>query len=59
MDSNVVVKLAARGAGVPLWKLARALGISEATMTRKLREPLSEKDKNKYLELIEKLRSDK
>ena len=55
-DSNQLVKLAARGAGVPLWKVARELGISEATMTRRLREPLSEEEKVRFLQAIETVR---
>ena len=56
MENNRDVKLAARGAGVPLWRLAQALGVSEATVTRKLREPLEEKEKNRFMEIIGELR---
>ena len=59
LESNAKVKLAARGAGVPLWKVARELGISEATITRRLREPLNEDEKNRFLEVIEQLREGK
>ena len=37
----------------PQWKLARALGISESTLTRKLREELPEADQDELVELIE------
>ena len=37
---NARVRQAARAANVPLWKLADALGISEASMTRLLRHKL-------------------
>lgn len=56
MENNQIVKLSARGAGVPLWRVAQELGISEATMTRKLRVPLSEEEKDEYLKIIEQLR---
>lgn len=38
---NVRVRRAARVAGVPLWKIAVAIGVSEPTLTRWLRVPLS------------------
>lgn len=38
---NEKVRSAARLAGVPLWKIAIAIGVSEPTMTRWLRVPLS------------------
>lgn len=56
MENNKAVKLAARGAGVPLWKVARELGISEATMTRRLREPLTAEEAEKFLKAIEAVR---
>lgn len=44
---NNDIKLLARGSGVPLWKIAQALGISEPTLTRRLRRELSEKERSK------------
>ena len=49
---NPEIRQAAKNKGMPLWKLARAAGISEATMTRKLREPLTEAEKARFLDLI-------
>ncbi len=37
---NKKVRNAARVAGVPFWKIARKIGISEPTLTRWLRVPL-------------------
>ena len=51
-QENKEVRTAAKEKGLPLWKLAKAAGISEATMTRKLREPLTEKEKARFLDLI-------
>ena len=52
---NERIKLRARGAGVPLWKIARELGISEPTITRWLRVPLSAEREAKIRSAIEKL----
>ncbi len=43
--------------GIFLWQIADALGISEATLMRKLRKPLSDSEREKYLNTIEKLSS--
>ena len=37
---NRKIRIAARVAGVPFWKIARKIGISEPTLTRWLRVPL-------------------
>lgn len=46
MKENQTVRRAARVAGVPLWRVALAIGVSEPTLTRWLRIPLPE-DKEK------------
>lgn len=40
MENNKI-RVAARVAGVPFWKIAQKIGISEPTLTRWLRMPLS------------------
>ena len=46
MRENQKIRKAARMAGVPLWKIAATAGISEPTLMRWLRFPLSaEKEK--------------
>ena len=37
---NIKIRVAARVAGVPFWKIAQKIGISEPTLTRWLRVPL-------------------
>lgn len=54
--ANTKIRLAARGAGVPLWRIAREMGISEPTITRKLRQELSEQEQRCILEIIDRLR---
>lgn len=52
---NLDLRKSAKAAGIPLWRLAEALGVSEPTMTRKLRHELSEAEKRRLLNLIEQL----
>ena len=52
---NQEIRLAARGAGIPLWQLAEAIGVSEPTMTRKLRHELPEDEKVHIMEIIHQL----
>ena len=51
---NRRVKLAVRGAGVPLWRLAQELELSESTLFRRLRKPLTREEEEQYLSAIEK-----
>ncbi len=54
MNNNDLRKYA-KERGVNLWQIAIELGISEPTMTRWLRVPLSEEKENKIKQIIEKL----
>ena len=47
-QENEGVRRAARAAGIPLWRIAAAIGVSEPTMCRWLRFPLPE-DKEKSI----------
>lgn len=49
---NERVRQAAKEAGVPLWKIALQLNISEPTMTRWLRSPLSPERESKIMGAI-------
>lgn len=42
----------ARGHGVPLWRLAQAVGVGEATLTRWLRVPLSTEREEQLREVV-------
>ena len=53
--SNNLVRRAAKDAGVPLWRIAKEIGVSEPTMTRRLREELPAAEQAKILEIIAKL----
>lgn len=55
MQENQCVRNAARAAGVPLWKVALAIGISEPTLIRWLRVPLTPEKEQRMLEAISAL----
>ena len=57
--NNSDVREAAKSAGVFLYQIAAAMGISEPTMTRKLRFELSDKEKKPIFDTIERLKSQK
>lgn len=52
---NLELRKAAKAAGIPLWRIADAIGVGEATMTRKLRHELPENEKKQLLNLIRQL----
>ena len=49
---NQPIRDAAKAAGIPLWRIAAAIGISEPTIIRWLRVPLSENKERRILEAI-------
>ena len=52
---NLSLRQRAKSAGIPLWKIASCIGISEPTITRWLRVPLSCSKVKRILEAISKL----
>ena len=57
--SNLDVKMRAVGCGVPLWKVADQLGIADTSLSRKLRKELSDDEKKKIFEIIDKLAAER
>ncbi len=55
MKENQDVRKAAKSAGVPLWKVAAAIGVSEPTIIRWLRVPLQEEKEARILSAIASL----
>ena len=51
---NLSLRQRAKSAGIPLWKIASCIGISEPTITRWLRVPLSCSKEKLILEAISK-----
>jgi lambda repressor-like predicted transcriptional regulator len=54
-NENGKIRSAARIAGIPLWKVAAAIGISEPTLTRWLRFPLPKEKESLILSAIDSL----
>lgn len=52
---NVDVRRTAAGNGVRLWQIADALGISDCSLSRKLRKELSAEEKATVFAIIQKL----
>lgn len=52
---NVKIRDKAKIWGVKHWEIAEALGIGEATLTRRLRRELPAKEQEKILGLIEQI----
>ncbi|MGN0614096.1 MAG: hypothetical protein ACI4JB_09395 [Porcipelethomonas sp.] len=52
---NMDLRQRAKEKGVFFWQIAAELGVSEPTMTRRLRFELSEPEKQKYLSIIDEL----
>ena len=55
MHVNSDIRKTAREKGVPLWKIADALKISEPTMTRRLRYELPKREKVELFKIIKQL----
>lgn len=53
--SNCELRSMAKEKNVKLWQIAKFLGISEPTLTRWLREPLSEKRKADFIAAVVKI----
>jgi len=55
IKANIDVRKEARKCKVPLWAVSNEMGISEATMTRKLRCELPDEEKLHILSVIRSL----
>lgn len=53
--TNLDIKQRAIAADVKLWQIGKALGMSDFTFSRKLREELPEDEKAKIFEIIDRL----
>ena len=52
--NNVKIRLKMFEAGMKQWHVARLLGMSESTFSRKLRDELPEEEQDRIIALIEK-----
>lgn len=55
MKENQHIRNAARNANVPLWKVADAIGVSEQTLIRWLRFPLTTDKETQIMDTIKEL----
>ena len=51
--ANQSIRNSAKEAGIPMWQLAAQLGMSETTITRKLRIELPKAEQDRYLQAID------
>lgn len=51
--ANEDVRQAAAAAGVYLWEIAEAIGVTDGTFSRKLRRELDEKEKKHIFKIIQ------
>ena len=56
---NKEIRNAAKNAGVRLWQVAAAYGISDGNFSRKLRKEMSPEEKEKVLAIIDRLAQEK
>lgn len=56
---NIEVRNAAGGYGLKLWQVADALGMNDSAFSRKLRKELPQEEKEKILEIIDRLAKEK
>ena len=54
---NEKIRRTARAAGIPLWRIANLIGVSEPTLTRWLRTPLSTEREKIIMDAIAKAES--
>ncbi|MBQ3355671.1 MAG: hypothetical protein IJG45_00965 [Oscillospiraceae bacterium] len=53
---NRDIRLAIAGAGLKLWEIAAALGITDSYFSRKLRKEFSPEEKARVLKIVEELK---
>ena len=52
MQANMEIRYNAKRAGVKLWEIAEAIGISDGMFSRKLRRELPEAERRKILDIV-------
>lgn len=57
--ANLDLRFKAKAAGVPFWKIAEKLGVTEVTITRRFRKELSPEQKQMYLDIIQQIVSER
>lgn len=55
MQKNIEVRSAAASAGVKLWQIADAIGVNDGNFSRKLRKEFTPEEKERILEIIDRI----
>lgn len=55
MSANTDIRREAKANGVPLWRIAEFLKISEPTMSRRMRKEMPDEEKKQMREIISQL----
>lgn len=55
---NIEIKRAARGAMIPMWRIAERIGVSEMTLIRWLRVELTDEKRQCITDAIEQLKQE-
>lgn len=55
LQKNISIREAIRESGIKYWEVAKEYGLSDGNFSRKLRQELSENEKQKILDIIAKL----
>lgn len=58
-QANRDIRMAAADAGLYLWEVAESLGIADGTLSRKLRNEMSQDEKETVLQAIEKMKKNR
>lgn len=59
MLANAYIRKTAKTKGVMLWEVAKDIGISEPTMTRKMRVELPAEEKQRIFKIIDDIATEK
>ena len=57
-QKNADLRQAARAAGVYFWQIAQLWGVSEAYMTRLMRQDLTKEKRQQFLSAVEQLKAE-
>ena len=52
MQANMKIRSSAKEAGVKLWEVAEAIGVTDGMFSRKLRRELPEAEQHKILKIV-------
>ena len=57
--ANIEIRMAAKNAGIRLWQIAERFGVNDGNFSRKLRHELPPQEREKILNIIDEMTSEK